>query len=260
MKPLPTIHLPPPPERIAVIADVHGNADALRAVLADIATRDVGLIVNLGDHLSGPLAASETANILMMTPAMVCIRGNHDRALLETPCAAMGASDAHADAQIDDTVRRWLATQPVTAWLRANVFLCHATAFRDDDYLMLEAAPGRARRRDDSGVAERLAGIEAALILCGHTHVPEVRALPDGRLVVNPGSVGCPAYADDTPVRHVVETGSPAARYAVLEREAGGWHCDLLQVDYDPSDMAELARAANRTDWAHALMTGRVDT
>lgn len=258
MKPLPTTHLPPSLDRIAVIADVHGNADALRAVLADIAARDVGLIINLGDHLSGPLAAAETAKILMMTPAMVCVRGNHDRALLETPRAAMGASDAHADAQIDDAVRRWLATQPVTAWLGANVFLCHATAFRDDDYLMLEAVPGRARRRDDSGVAERLAGIDAALILCGHTHMPEVRALPDGRLVVNPGSVGCPAYADDTPVPHVVESGSPAARYAVMERVAEGWRVDLRAVAYDPSHMAQLARAANRPDWAQALMTGRM--
>ena len=53
--------LDPVPTRFAVIADIHGNADALSAVLADIDRRGIGTVVNLGDHFSGPLAAAETA-------------------------------------------------------------------------------------------------------------------------------------------------------------------------------------------------------
>jgi hypothetical protein len=50
-------------------------------------------------------------------------------------------------------------------------------------------------------------------------------------LIVNPGSVGCPAYADPTPPSpHVSETGSPHARYALLAQQAGRWRVDLVAV------------------------------
>jgi hypothetical protein len=42
-------------DRFAVLSDIHGNLSALEAVLADIASRSVSQIVNLGDHLQGPL-------------------------------------------------------------------------------------------------------------------------------------------------------------------------------------------------------------
>jgi diadenosine tetraphosphatase ApaH/serine/threonine PP2A family protein phosphatase len=59
------------------------------------------------------------------------------------------------------------------------------------------------------------AGVAASLILCGHTHIPRVVRLSDGRLVVNPGSVGCPGYDGHRPVYHKVETGTPDACYLV---------------------------------------------
>ena len=61
------------------------------------------------------------------------------------------------------------------------------------------------------------------LILCGHTHLPRVVALSSGQLVVNPGSVGLPAYADDAPVAHAMQTFSPHASYAILESGPSGW-------------------------------------
>lgn len=70
--------------RFAVISGVHGNVDALSAVLADMGRLKVPEFVNLGDHLSRPLAAAETADLLM-TCAMPSIRGNCDRELVETP-------------------------------------------------------------------------------------------------------------------------------------------------------------------------------
>ncbi|MEM9589767.1 MAG: metallophosphoesterase family protein [Pseudomonadota bacterium] len=51
--------------RFAVIADTHSNADALVAVLEDIDTQGITSVVNLGDHVSGPMAPRETADILM---------------------------------------------------------------------------------------------------------------------------------------------------------------------------------------------------
>ena len=50
--------------RFAVIADIHSNSDALKAVLQDISDQGVKSVDNLGDHLSGPMAARATAELL----------------------------------------------------------------------------------------------------------------------------------------------------------------------------------------------------
>lgn len=96
-------------------------------------------------------------------------------------------------------------------------------------------------------------------ILCGHTHVPRALRLSDGRLLVNPRSVGCPAYADDQPVAHKVEAGSPHARYAVVERTSGDWNVTFRCVAYDHMAASLLAAERNRPEWARALATGFVD-
>ena len=64
--------------KLAVISDIHGNLPALDAVLADIAAHRVEQIVNLGDILSGPLWAADTADRLMAL-ALPTIAGNHER-------------------------------------------------------------------------------------------------------------------------------------------------------------------------------------
>ena len=79
--------------------------------------------------------------------------------------------------------------------------------------------------------------------------------LADGRLVLNPGSVGCPGYTDDAPP-HVMQTGSPDAAYAVAERVRGVWRATFHTVPYDGWRMAERARAAGRPEWAAAVATG----
>jgi len=68
--------------RFAAISDIHGNSAALRAVLDDIAALDIHRVVNLGDHLSGPLDPRGTAEILMAS-GMTSIRGDQDRILTE---------------------------------------------------------------------------------------------------------------------------------------------------------------------------------
>ena len=74
--------------------------------------------------------------------------------------------------------------------------------------------------------------------------------------IVNPGSVGLPGYIGREPVEHVVQTGTPDACYAVLERRATTWNVTFRYVPYDPRPMAELARKHNMPAWANALETG----
>ena len=78
----------------------------------------------------------------------------------------------------------------------------------------------------------------------------------DGRLVVNPGSVGCPGYDDAAPVHHIMQAATPDACYAVLEKRGARWHVSFRLVPYDHDAMADLARARGRSEWASALATG----
>lgn len=254
---LPARRLPAPPGRFAVIADIHGNADALEAVLAEIDGEGLSFIVNLGDHLSGPLDPAGTAAQLMARPGMVSLRGNHDRYLLEDPLEQMGATDRVSREALDGAAMGWLAALPPCAWLGEEVFGCHAGPGRDDAYLLERIEGQGVAPRPEAEVAGDLAGLGAGLVLCGHSHLPQAREV-GGRLVVNPGSVGCPAYTDDAPQPHAVENGAPEARWAVIERGSGGWAVELRETPYDTSRMVAKARAYGRDDWARAVQTGWV--
>lgn len=242
--------------RIAALADIHGNADALRAVLADLAGQGANRVVMLGDHFSGPLAAGETWALLAARPDLECLRGNHDRTLLETPRDAMGQSDAAAADELDGPALDWLASLPQTLRF-ADVFCCHGTPASDETYLCERITPdGGVAQRAAPTIARLLAGIEAKLILCAHSHLPRALRLPDGRQVVNPGSVGCPAYTDAEPVPHAVEAGFPEASYALLDQTPGGWDVTFRRVPYDSRRMAARAAAQGRDEWASAVKTG----
>jgi prevent-host-death family protein len=101
-------------------------------------------------------------------------------------------------------------------------------------------------------------GINASLILCGHTDIPRVVRLRDGRMIVNPGSVGLPGYDGQTPVPCKIEVGTPDACYAIVQRTSGGWSATIRYVPYDNAAAAEMARANGMTVWASALATGWV--
>ena len=119
-------------------------------------------------------------------------------------------------------------------------------------------APHGTRPATHEEVAERAVGAQAPLVLCGHTHVPRAMQLDDGRLIVNPGSVGLQAYDDDMPYPHRVENGTPHARYALLEKSAAGWAVELLAVPYDWREAARLAARNGWAGWEIALRTGRM--
>lgn len=95
------------------------------------------------------------------------------------------------------------------------------------------------------------------LVLCGHSHQPGALRLGDGRLVVNPGSVGLPAYRHHEPHPHRMESGTPHARWAVLERAAAGWRVELRATPYDTAPAVAAARENGRPDWADWIATGR---
>ncbi|WP_343627862.1 metallophosphoesterase family protein [Roseateles sp.] len=246
--------------RIALLSDIHGNLPALEAVVEDIRRRGVDRIVNLGDILSGPLLPLETARYLM-TQGWPTIAGNHERQLLAiTPAKPGGGSDRFARERLGESELAWLRSLPKTLRLTDEVLLCHGTPRRDIEYFLDTQEGHRLVLASAREIASRLGQERARVICCGHTHVPRALRSARGQWLVNPGSVGLQAWDDAHPVRHVAETGSPDARYAVIERRADGWHVQQLSVPYDHEAMARLASANGREDWARWLRTGRADS
>lgn len=241
---------------VAVISDIHGNLSALEAVLADIARRGITETVNLGDCVAGPLDAAGTAKRLMALD-LPTVSGNHDRLVVEGTRDEKGLWDLWAYDALSEAQLTWLSDLPKTLTM-GEMFACHGTPENDDEnWLDRRGAQHRMIPRDLAGVEARAGGVRAPLMLCGHTHQPRIARLPDGTLIVNPGSVGCPAYLDtrtDPPFVH--QTGLPDARFAIVEQRGGLWCADLVTVAYDPARMVELARDKGADNWIKAITIG----
>jgi len=240
--------------RYAVVSDIHGNLPALEAVLAD--AKGVDGWLDLGDIVSGPLWPRETATLLMSLD-WPTIAGNHERQLLTIERGRMGPADAFAADAITPLQRSWLASLPPTMHPAEGLLCVHGVPGNDLQYLLETVQPSGLREANDDEVLARLGAVTPPMLLCGHTHVPRDRALRGMRLA-NPGSVGLQAYDDGHPWPHLVENGSPLARYAIVENAQAGWQVTLRQVAYDHESAARRAEANARGDWADALRSGRV--
>ena len=241
--------------RLAVIADIHGNLLALEAVLTDIARRNVDHIVNLGDCVSGPLWPRETMDLLEKLKLQT-VRGNHDRWIAQTPRQHMYPSDAFAYDALTPSQRSALGALPPILQLDAGITAVHGTSMDDNQYLLEDVMQGRLVLARPGTISDRMDGHNSGLLLCGHSHLPRIAIAGNGSLIVNPGSVGCPAYADPSPPAHVSESGSPHARYALLRQSAGDWSVDLIAIKYDWNAASVRATENGRADWGGALASG----
>ncbi len=248
--------------RLALIADIHGNTAALDAVLEDIRRRGVSRILDLGDVAQGSLDPGGAVRRLREA-GIPSIRGNADEPfLLDDPPAGEEADHALARGSMAAADVAWLAAQP--AFRReGEVLLCHGTPASNTTYLLDSIRAGGLGLATEAEIMERLgAGPRealdgATLIAVAHSHAPRTVRLADGRTCVNPGSVGLPAWEHDLPLPHCTESGSPHARYAIVERHAGEWAVEHHAVAYDWEAAAGRALATGRADRAHWLRTGR---
>lgn len=241
---------------VAVLADIHGNRWALESVLEDIRRRGIRDMVNLGDSLYGPLDPAGTARILLEL-GMPAVSGNEDRILLdEAGRHPDSPSLPYVQARLQPEHIRWLRALPMTAVVHDDFFLCHGTPRRDNEYLAREVTPAACRLLSAAAIALKLDSVVQPVVLYGHDHLPALLSLPDGRQLVNPGSVGLPAYRDDLPFPHVMEAGSPHARYAIIAGTPAGPMVEHVAVAYDWGSAAATAEENGRPDWAIALRSG----
>lgn len=230
--------------KLAVLSDVHGNLHALDAVLDDIERQQVDAVLMLGDYLSGPFDFRGAADRLMALDAS-SVRGNHDRHISDGR-ENDWVIDGLVRSGLDARQHAWLAAIPATAVFADEVFLCHGTP-RSDSELWTDGADadGKLFQRSRRHVEAAADGIDYPVLLCGHSHVARTLRLADGRLLVNPGSVGLP-----------VLLGSPDARYGVLEKLNAGWSVNLRAIPYEHQAAARVAADNGFPLWAEAIGTG----
>jgi predicted phosphodiesterase len=171
-----------------------------------------------GDLAAGPLPA-ETLDRIMALDALV-LRGNADRELLSDPLPSGGLIDEWVGAQLDGRHRDYIAALPEQIELDVegvgHVLFCHGSP-RSDEEMILKTTPYEWLR-------EMLAGVEADVVVCGHTHMQFDRHVDRWR-VVNAGSVGLPY-------------GAPGAHWLAL-----GPDVEHRRTAYDANAFADHVKA-----------------
>jgi predicted phosphodiesterase len=156
--------------RVAALYDVHGTRIALEAVLAEIEREQPDAVIFGGDLFLGPKPA-ETAKLVRTVEASF-VRGNCDR-----------EPDDWTRSKLDEETLAWSQGWPLAVELD-GVLYCHASPKDDMRPILTDASPPE---RFD----EALEGIDARLVVAGHTHMQFKRDR-----WVNAGAVGWP-YEDD---------------------------------------------------------------
>lgn len=214
--------------RLAALYDIHGNLPALEAVLDELRRGEVDRIVVGGDVLPGPMPQECLDCLLKVEIPLQFIMGNGDREVLARMTGIETDWYRAAPEQWREPIR-WTAQQLATeyqsvicAWPKlvivdipgmGEALFCHATPRNDTEIFT--------RLTSEQRLLPVFEGVEARLIICGHTHVQFDRMVGKVR-VLNAGSVGMPF-------------GQPGADWLLFAREV-----ELRHTDY------ELARAAER--------------
>ena len=213
--------------RIAALYDIHGNLPALEAVLALIRRESVDQIVVGGDVVPGPMPRETLERLLAVEIPARFIVGNGEVAVLAELAGAVPAVPPKyrdlirwSAAQLGPGYEQALAAWPRTLSLQipgiGDVLFCHATPRNENEIFTRLTPADRLRPIFDP--------VGAALVVCGHTHMPFDRTIGRTR-VVNPGSVGMPF-------------GEPGADWLLL-----GPDVQLRHTPYDLHDGAARIRA-----------------
>jgi predicted phosphodiesterase len=235
--------------RIAVLADVHGNLPALRAVLAELDREPVDAIVVAGDVVAGALVR-EALELLATRPEPVhWISGNAEREAVAAWDGAATADDepgraaAWSAKALDRPWRDEIASWPIALALD-GVRFCHGSPRRDDE-LLTRATP-------DAVLRDVLGGVAEPLVVGGHTHQQIVRTLDYGPAYANAGSVGMPYEGRPGAFWLVVADGVPELRETTYDLDAAA--AELRASGFPDADgqLAESLLDPVDADWVTA--------
>jgi predicted phosphodiesterase len=239
---------------VAALYDVHGNLPALEAVLGDPAFARADVVVVGGDVAAGPLPAEVLDGLQGLALPVRWVRGNADREVVAHfdrgdtdhsvygPDAPAERADAFTAGRISRAHRDLLAGFEDAVRLD-GVLYCHGSPRRDDEIVTALTPEER--------LAPMLAGVDEALVVCGHTHHQfELRA--GTQRVVNAGSVGMPYEGAPGAYWLLVDDGEPEPQHTIYDVDAAAGPLrasgfpdvdDLIRESLlDPVDAAWVAR------------------
>ncbi len=177
--------------RTAALYDVHGMPWALEAVLAEVEREHVEAVVFGGDLVAGPFPV-ETLALARTVANASFVRGNAERAPDARIVTKLGEADA-------DELRAW----PLHVSLD-GVLYCHATPASDEE-IVTDAT-------SDEKIAAILDGVDARLVVGGHTHMQQRRGA-----YVNAGSVGMPYEGEVAAFWLLVDDAEPSFRRTAFD-------------------------------------------
>lgn len=222
--------------KVAIISDIHGNMQALEAVLKYIEKENCEKIFCLGDlAMAGPepVRAIETIKNLYDEGKLELIQGNTDEMIGnytseigEKVCASfpvMGCALKNDIEIIPANLKEFLKNLPAQMKLEINgvkILLVHGSPRRNDENI----APDLSIEK----VEEMLAEVDADVVFCGHTHIPCGYQTRTKQTVINVGSVGRPFTQD------------PQACYAIAGFFDDGFDVMHKFIDYDKQKASEI--------------------
>lgn len=234
--------------RIAVISDIHSNILALESVLEDIKTKQVDLIVCLGDLVGYCTFPNEVIN-LIRERNILTIMGNYDEAvgeeMLVCGCDYPDPKDAEnaglsLNWTIDNTTEenkkflRELPREIKMNFKEKNIIFTHGSPRKINEYL----------KENSEEAKEVMESFTEDILVCGHTHKPYYK-MYGSKMIINSGSAGKP------------KTGNPKSNYVIIEI-LEKVKVEIIEVEYDfekiaaaieenelPKEFANIIRTGN---------------
>ncbi len=228
--------------RIAVLSDLHANRHAFDALLAELAALRPDHVVVAGDVINrGPDPRSCLEEVLdrARTQRWRALKGNHEEFVLR---ADGGEGDRPGWERLLYAHTRWTRDRvrdllpAVAAWPDhlsltgpdgSEVRFAHAS-MRGNRHGMYEDM--------EAPVLADLAAPPPSVLVVGHTHIPFIRTLDGGTLIINAGAAGLPF------------DGCTDPSYAVLDWRDGGWRADIRRFTYDRAAQEEAYASSGYLD------------
>ena len=241
--------------RTALISDIHGNLEALRAVLDDISTRQVDQVCSLGDVIGYGCDPVACLN-LVSERCRIKLMGNHEYATIGVLSSDLMNVNARrsifwTQSQLSDRELSLIAGFKMTAEL-GDVLLVHASPLEPDEWHYVLSA-------HDAGEAFRAS--DHRLVFCGHTHLPVIYCRPPvGKI----RTVGAHDFDPDEESRYLINVGSvgqprdndPRASYVIYD--ANEVSVSFHRVEYDvQATQAKMSQADMPQPLIDRLQVGR---
>ena len=228
--------------KIAILSDIHGNATALEAVIADARKLEATEYWLLGDiFLPGP-GANDLVNLLKDLPITASVRGNWDDCVLEALDGQYGLEDPQEVQLLRMTqfLMERMAPDQI-AWLR-NLPMVVKKEIDGLHFSLSHNLPDKNYGSDllvdnDTEKFDQLLDEETDVAIYGHVHKQLLRYGSQGQQIINPGTIGMPYFNWEKLKNH-------RAQYAVIEVEDGELaNIQFRKVAYDYEAELELAKS-----------------